>query len=73
MPSFNFFVKVRSIHKLWDATALFRANDLVVRLRYDHAFVDNQLYNWDVVSNSLVKTCADISDEYSQRSQRSDA
>lgn len=52
----DFSSNIRSIRKkLWDATAPFRNNGSVVHLRYDHAFVDNQLYNWDVVSNSLVK------------------
>ncbi|XP_040076217.1 uncharacterized protein LOC120848305 [Ixodes scapularis] len=57
----DFSVHVRSVRKkIWDATASFRDSGSSVRLRYDHVFINNERYNWDVKTNTLVK-CSDYS------------
>uniref|UniRef100_L7LX74 Uncharacterized protein n=1 Tax=Rhipicephalus pulchellus TaxID=72859 RepID=L7LX74_RHIPC len=53
----DFSEHVRFIRKkLWDATASFRNNGSTVHLRYDHVYVDSERYDWDCISNSLLKS-----------------
>ena len=51
----DFSLKVRAVRKkLWDASAEHRNNGSVVKMRFDHLFIDNVRYNWDGPSNRLI-------------------
>lgn len=52
----NFSMRMRSIRKkIWEAAKPFRDNGSLVRLRFDHAFIDNVRYNWDDNTDTLVR------------------
>lgn len=52
----DFSPRIRGIRKqLWLSTAEFRRNGAKVRLRYDHALVNNDRYSWDSTNNMLIK------------------
>lgn len=45
---------VRTLRKkLWDATASYRDSGSRVKLRYDHAYIDDVRYIWDNSTDSL--------------------
>lgn len=51
----DFSANVRAIRKkLWTATYSFRNRGSVVRLRYDHVFINNVRYWWNDTENALV-------------------
>ncbi|XP_077532826.1 uncharacterized protein LOC144145177 [Haemaphysalis longicornis] len=52
----DFSIRVRSIRqKIWEAAKPFRDNGSIVRLIFDHAFIDKVRYNWDDNSDTLVR------------------
>lgn len=52
----DFSPRVRAIRKkIWASSERLRANGSVVKLRYDHAFIDKIRYTWDEASNALVR------------------
>lgn len=51
----DFSLKVRAVRKkLWDASAEHRNIGSVVKMRFDHLFIDNVQHNWDGPSNRLI-------------------
>lgn len=62
----DFSARVRSIRKsLWEATTSYRNNGHIVRLRYDHAFIDNVKYTWDDSTKTLINTSTTSSKSHS--------
>lgn len=52
----DFSSRIRHIRKrIWEASLPFRNDGSVVKVKYDHAFIDKVRYNWDDASNTLVK------------------
>lgn len=52
----DFSSRIRHIRKkIWEASLPFRNEGSVVKLSYDDAFIDKVRYNWDTMSNALVK------------------